>query len=190
MMETQMFIQQLMQLGFNGELRKEIEVVDDQIESVKKLAQEYRREMMEFQMKNGKIQLEIQKLVKEARHEEARELSEDFQGKHELLAKEYIEKANEALLPHQIERLRQISKQQRVKSMNRFQDEFGIALSLADELGLTKEEKDKLIETIKRTRKKYYEEVAAAKKKANEEIMGVLTKEQQEKIREILGEEV
>jgi competence protein ComGC len=44
MMETQMLMQQLMMLGHDSELRKELEVVDDQVESVKELAQDYQSE--------------------------------------------------------------------------------------------------------------------------------------------------
>ena len=188
MMETQFLMQQLMQLGFNSELRKELEIVDDQVESVKKLAQDYQNEMLEFQKTGQKFRMEIQKLVDDGDHEKARELSMEFQEKNQTLADRYIELASETLLPHQIVRLKQISKQQRVKGMSQFQDEFGIAASMADEIGLTEDEKSRLIEIIKDARKQYYEEVESAKKVANEKIMGALTAEQKEKLRELIGE--
>jgi predicted secreted Zn-dependent protease len=71
---------------------------------------------------------------------------------------------------------------------NQYSDEFGMASSMAKELGLTPEESKKLNETIKEAREEYYEAVEAAKKKANEKIMSVLTIEQKEKMKQILGD--
>jgi competence protein ComGC len=189
MMETQMFMNQLMQLGFNGELRKELEIVDDQVESVKELAQDYQKEMMEFHRENGQIGIEIQKLVKEGKNAEAAELGKDYQDRNREFSESYMDQAAEVLLPHQIKRLKQISKRQGARYSNQFQDEFGIAASFADELGLSAEEKKRLIDTIKEARKEYYTTVADAKKKANEKIMSALTTEQKEKMKEIFGDE-
>jgi len=189
MMETQMFMQQLMQLGFNGELRKELEVVDDQVESVKELAQDYQREMMEFHRDNGQIGIEIQKLMKDGKHEEATKLGEEYQKRNTEFSEDYMEKATEVLLPHQILRLKQIAKRQGAKYSNEFQDEFGIASTVADEIGLSAEEKKRLTDAIKEARAEYYATVEEAKKKASEKILATLTTEQQEKMKEILGEE-
>ena len=188
MMETQMFMSQLMQLGFNSDLREELEVVDDQVEDVKKLAQNYQKEIMEFHMENRKYMEDVQKLYQEGKHKEAQKISEEFQEKNDALSQRYMDRAAETLLPHQMRRLQQIARQQRVKSVNQFSDEFGVAASLADELGLSAAEKKRLIDTIKEARKEYYETVAVAKKKANEKIMGALTTEQKEKMKEMLGE--
>ena len=188
MLETQFLMAQIMQLGHNADMRKELEVVDDQVDGLKKLAQDYQAAMMEFHSKNSKMMVEVQQLLKDGKPFEAQKLSQQFQQKNQDLSDKYMEKASETLLPHQIERLSQISKQQRVKSMNRFSDEFGVAAALADEIGLSKEEKEKLIETIKEARKEYYEKVEALKKVANEKIMSSLTTEQQQKMREILGD--
>lgn len=189
MMETQMFMQQLMQLGFNGELRKELEVVDDQVESVKELAENYQRDMMEFHRDNGQIGIEIQKLMKEGKNEEAGKLGEEYQNRMKDFSASYMDQAAEVLLPHQISRLKQIAKRQGAKYSNEFQDEFGIAATVADEIGLSAEEKKRLTDAIKEAREEYYAIVEEAKKKANEKILATLTTEQQEKMKEILGEE-
>lgn len=188
MMETQFLMTQLMQLRHNSQLRTEIDVVDDQVEELKAMAQAYQKEIMQFAIESQDLQAKLEKLMKEGKHEEAKELGQDLQNKYVELSEKYMGQAEEVLMPHQIERLSQISKQQRVKLTNKFSDEFGIALSLADEIGLTKAEKEKLTETIKEARKKYYKEAEALKKRTNDEIMGALTLEQQEKIREILGD--
>ena len=100
-----------------------------------------------------------------------------------------MEKAKEVLLPHQIERLRQIAKRQGAKYTNEFHDEFGLTAAFADEIGLSAEEKKRLLDTIKEARNEYYATVEDAKKKANEKIMAALTTEQKEKMKEILGDE-
>lgn len=189
MMQTQMFMSQLMQLGFNDELRKDLEIVDDQVKTVKKLAQDYQKEMMEFHMQNRDLGLEIQELYQAGKHEEARQLSEEFQQKNQGFSQGYMDKAKEILLPHQIERLQQIARQQRAKNSNQFGDEFGTAISLADEIGLSAEEKKRLVDAVKAARKEYYETVNAAKTKAKEKIMSSLTTDQQAKLNELLGDE-
>ena len=189
MMETQMLMQQLMQLNFNTELRLELEIVDDQVDTVKELAQNYQREMMEFHAKHGKLAIEMQQLQRDGKQKEAQELGEKYQRLNQELSESYMTKAEEVLLPHQIQRLKQIAKRQSAKYTNQFQDEFGAVASIANEIGLSAEEKKELIDTIKQARAEYYETVAEAKKKANEKIMAALTTEQKEKIKEILGEE-
>ena len=184
-----MLMNQLMMLGHDSELRKELEVVDDQVESVKELAQDYQSEMMKFHSKNAKIGIEIQKLVQEGKAEEAQELAAEYQERNREFTESYMEKAKEVLLPHQIERLRQIAKRQGAKYTNEFQDEFGLTATFADEIGLSAEEKKRLLDTIKEARNEYYATVEAAKKKANEKIMAALTTEQKEKLKEILGDE-
>lgn len=189
MMESQMLMQQLMQLNYNAELRKELEVVDDQVEEVKELGQDYQRDMMKFHQKNAQLAVEMQKLSMAGKHKEAQELGEKYQQLNQELSDKYMEKAEEVLLPHQIQRLKQIAKRQGARFMNEFQDEFGVVASVADEIGLSADEKKRLIDTIRQARKEYYESVADAKKKANEKIMASLTTEQKEKMKEILGEE-
>ena len=187
-METQFFMQQLMMLGHNEELRKELEVVDEQVEDVKDLAQNYQKDIMKFYTDNQELGQEMQQLIRDGKMEEAQELGKQYQEKNAEFAQGYLDKANEVLLPHQIDRLKQIAKQQVVKMTNQYSDEFGMASSMAKELGLSKEETKKLNETIKAAREEYYEAVETAKKKANEKIMSVLTIEQQEKMKEILGD--
>jgi len=188
MMKTQFFMQQLSQLSFNSELKKELEIIDSQVEDVKKLATDYQKAMMEFHRTNGMMGFEIQKLHKEGKAEEAAKLGESYQEKQRSFNQEYRDKAAETLLPHQLERLEQISRQQQARFSNEFHDEFGIAASLADDIGLSSEQKDKLVEKIKEARKEYYEKVEAAKQEANDKILSALTPEQQQKIKDLLGD--
>jgi len=187
-MQTQFLMQQLMQLNFNSELRKDLELVDEQLKEATQLAKDYQKEMMEFQMENSEVQMELQQLYKDGNHAEAHELSKEYRKKYTEFTESFIDRAKETFLPHQMERLEQIATQRRVKTMNQFQDQFGVTSALSDEIGMSAEEKKRLIDVIKEARKEYYEAVAAAKKKANETIMASLTEEQKEKLKDILGE--
>ncbi len=188
-METQFIMQQLMMLGHDSELRKELEVVEDQVEKVKKLSQDYQKEMMKFYSDNREMIEEMQKLYQDGETEAAQEMGKAYQEKNREFMQGHMEKVQEVLLPHQIDRLKQIAKQQQTKLMNRFNDEFGVAVSLADELGLTAQEKKRLIDTVKKARDEYYKTVEAAKKKAKDKILGVLTTEQKEKMTELIGDD-
>ena len=189
MMETQMFMSQLMQLGYSSELRKELEVVDDQLDSVKELAQKYQQEMMEFHSKNSKLGIEIQKLYQAGKHAEAQELGKEYQQKSDEFNDNYMDKAAEVLLPHQVKRLKQIAKQQGARYTNEFQDEFGIPSAFADEMGLSAEQKKRLVDVTTKAREDYYAAIEDAKKKAMDKIMSALTSEQKEKMQDILGDE-
>lgn len=188
MMETQYLTMQLSQLSYNKDLQKELEIVGDQAEAVKKLAQSFQQKQMAFHTENRETMAQIHKLMKDGEHSEARELGEKIQDQSKSLSDERMEQLNEILLPHQTKRLLQIAMQRRIKSMNPFNDEFGIPAALADEIGLSKKEKARLMETIEAARKKYYEELETLKKEANEKIMNSLSIEQREKMRDILGD--
>jgi len=174
MLESQFFMNQLMMLGHDKALRKELEVVEEQVKDLKKLAKDYHKELTSFYTNQNSIQ-------KMPAGELQRKIIELSQG--------FMDKASGVLLPHQITRLQQIAKQQRIKLTNQYSDEFGVASSLSKELGLTEQEKEQLEEATEKARQEYYETVATAKKKAKEKIMAALTTQQQDQMNEILGED-
>ena len=155
---------------------------------VKDLAQNYQKDMLKFYTDNQESIQKMQQMFQDGDMKEATELGKAFQEKNTAFTQSYMDKVAEVLLPHQVDRLKQIAKQQVVKLTNKYSDEFGMASSMAKELDLTPEETEKLNETIKEAREEYYKSLAAAKKKANEKIMSVLTVEQKKKMKEILGD--
>jgi hypothetical protein len=89
------------------------------------------------------------------------------------------------LLPHQFERLRQISLQQQLKNN-------GEASTLADEkiaeeLGLTDEQKERLKTRSEELKKELEEKIAKLKEKAREDLLGELTRDQRKKLDEMTG---
>ena len=188
-METQFFMSQLMMLGHDEGLRNELEVVDEQVDDLKELAKNYQKDMMSFYSDNKELLEGMQKSALGDNPEDAQEMVKKFQKKNAEFSQGYMDKLEEVLFPHQIERLKQIAKQQQMKLTNKYSDEFGIAASLSKELGLTAEQEEQLNETIKDARQEYYDTVETAKKKALDRIMGTLTPEQKEKMEEIIGDD-
>ncbi len=188
-LQTQLFMHHLLQVGFSSELQEELEVVDHQVESLKELAEDYQRDMVEFRKKNVQVGLEIRKLMKEGNNEEAVKLGEESQNRNKELLERYMEKAAEVLLPDQIKRLKKIAKRRDVKYMNQPQGEFSVVATVADEIGLSMAEKERLKAAIREARKEYHATVKEAKKKAQEKILATLTPEQLENLKEIFGED-
>ena len=187
-METHFLISKIATLAYDVELRKQLDVVDDQANQLKELAKNHQTDTMKFYTDNTELITKLQGAAGKEGAEHSRELANEFNHKKAEFAKTYMDRLMDILLPHQVDRLKQLVKQQRTRLTNQFSDEFGIVASLADELGLDTEQKKSLNEAIKIARKEYYDSVAAAKKKANEKILSALTVEQQEKMKMIVGD--
>ena len=187
-METQFLMSKIATLAYDEELRKELEVVDRQAYQLKELAKNHQSDTMKFYTDNSELISKLQEAKKKKGAEHSIELAKKFNQKKADFAKTYMDRLTDILLPHQVDRLKQLVKQQRIRLKSQFSDEFGMAASLADELGLDAEQKKSLNEAIKIARKEYYDSVAAAKKKAHEKIQSTLTAEQQKKMKEMVGE--
>jgi hypothetical protein len=150
---------------------------------------EYQKAMQEVQLVNRDRTEQIQQLVADGKHQEAQQLAIEFQTEMYKLAEPSMKSVESTLLPHQLHRIKQIGLQQRAKASNKFGDEFGVALALRKQIGLTDEEFKKLEDVIADSRKEFYEKVKQLKEEANEKIMAAIPKAKQEKLKEILGED-
>ena len=184
----QMLINQLMQLGSSRALQAELEVVKEQAERLTHLARSFNSRMMKFSSENLEQIQEAAELIRSGEHAEGMKLSNQFHELQSEIMNEMMDEVNEVLLPHQVDRLRQLAKQQMARTTNPYRDEFGIAIGLAEELELTREERTHLSKTIERVRKQYYADVAELKKQANQEIMDAIPPAKRERIKEILGD--
>jgi len=181
-------VSQLMQAVGNQHLHQELEIVPDQVAKMRELAVRFQSEQANNQKRIMESQQELQQLFRDAKWEEAIELSKKMYEPMEDAARNIIEEADTILLPHQTERIRQIAKQQALKFRTHFRDEFGIPFALADELELDEATKRQLRDTTEQARKEFYEEVEKLRAKTNEKILATLPKPKQEKLKEIVGE--
>jgi hypothetical protein len=161
-----------MGLLHNADIQKEIELDSDQLEEFKNVTAEFQQQMQDHTsaLRDGK--LERDKLMEMA-------------TKMKKLKDEQTSRLKQILVPHQLERLQQISTQQ-------FLESAGTANALtskhlADHLGLTKEQIERLKARSAEVNKKLQEKIASLKAEAREEILDELTSEQKEKIKLLMG---
>jgi hypothetical protein len=151
------------------EVRKELELLDDQVQKLEKLA-ESRRENMK-QMFSG-----IENVPREERFQKMRELFQKAQQETER-------EIGRILLPHQMKRLKQLSLQLRLRG--------GTAAVLNDraqELGLTAEQKEKLREKSAELEEQVQKKYLELRKQKQVELLKTLTPAQQAKWKDLVGE--
>lgn len=154
------------------DVRKDLELSDEQIEQLEKLSEG--REPIDREA----LRSELEGLSDDQRIEKMRERREET-------AKENDEKLREILLPHQMERLKQITAQLSAQGGSR-------SLTggrLADQLGITDEQKEKIRIKSEELQKSLTEKIAALRKEMQEELLAELTPEQRAQYQEMMGDE-
>lgn len=159
----------LVNLLNNEQIRREIEVVGDQMRDIESLRESTREKMREAF--SG---------LREASPEERRERMARVQA-------DIRKELGTILLPHQMERLGQISVQMQMRG----QGGLARALSagpLAEELGVSDAQREELREKSRSVQEELREKIAELQKNAEEQLMGVLTTDQQEQLKKKMGE--
>jgi Spy/CpxP family protein refolding chaperone len=155
------------------EVQKELEMLGDQVDDIRKLLEDRRGGMRE--MFSGLRDIED----RDERMEKARELMQKAQAD---LEKE----VGKILLPHQMERAKQLAYQQRLRGG------AGRALTgggpLAEELGITEAQQEKLRAKNEELQDELRQKIAELQKEAQEKLLKVLTPQQQAKFKELVGE--
>lgn len=163
---------------FSPLMQRELEIVDEQQEKLKKLQTE--------------VTNETRDLYKTAQSEDRQEWMRKYNEIAGRLAGETDKRVREILLPHQVRRLRQIVLQTRLSGAG-----FGSAAGLtsgtvAEELGLTEEQKRDLQKKekevaaeVQRKSREFYERL---REESEEELLSVLTDAQRRKLKDLVGE--
>ncbi len=159
-------------LANNQSVQQEIELVDEQLQQIRKINQEFSEKISEHvRLGDGNMN-----------PDRGRELS--------LLIKELNEqkkaKMEGVLLPHQFDRLRQIALQTQLQRS-------GEAATLgsqqvASALGITDEQKQRIEQRASELKKDMDEKIARMKEQARETLLNELTREQREKLKAMMGE--
>lgn len=154
----------------NEKVREELEIVDDQMAELEGLQEDIRNEMRE--MFGG---------MRDSTDEERREMMEEAQER----MKEYQAKVDEILLPQQQTRLKQLM----VQSQSRGRLGGGLLSdSMKEELNITDEQAEKVTEAAEEAQKEMDAEIQKLRRAAEEKILSVLSSEQQQKYRDMVGE--
>ncbi len=157
----------------NDDIRKELELVDDQIDEIRKATEGRRPDFRE--LFSG-----FRELSEEQRSERFAEIREKMAARQKELDKTIAD----VLLPHQSRRLRQIQVQASMRG-----DAAGSLTrgALAEELKITDEQKEKLAKAREEAEKELREKIEKARKEAEQKILSVLSPGQQAKIKEMVG---
>jgi len=148
----------------NPQTRKEIELVPEQAEKLKQIADRYRQQLQELY-----APLRDPDLSQEERRKLYRELGE----KSRKLLEKTKQEIEGVLLPHQVEALKMIQLRMRAAALLR-------SPAVLERLGLTEEQKKK----IQRNREELAEKLNELQKEYFEEILEILTPEQVEKLKQ------
>ena len=155
-------------------VQKELEMTDEQIELIKELGEGRGRGQG---VDREALRAEMEGLSDEERAAKIKEMRDSR-------SKEQKEKLNEILLPHQMDRLSQLSVQ--ASAQNGARSLLGGPL--AEKLNITDEQKEQLRETAEELQKKFDEEVAKLRAEMQAKLVETLTSEQQAELKEITGE--
>ena len=185
-------------LLMSKQVQKELEIVDEQKEKLQKLADEAMQEMREGMRERF---AGLRDLPDEERRAKFDEIRKEMEGRAEKMMK----KVEEVLLPHQIDRLKQIQLQMQGGSVTSNP-------KVAEELKLTEEQKEKLRkirdelqekmrgfgekfrglrdlegEAREAKIKELREEITKLRKEGEEKALAVLTGEQRAKLEKMIG---
>lgn len=158
----------------NPSVQKDLELVGDQLKRVQEMQKEHSEEMRRQigdLKKGGSIDLDNMKKM--------REVIESLQARQK-------EELQQLLLPHQIQRLRQVALQTHMRQAG-----TAGALSnaeVAEELGISEAQIKQLKEKAKELREQLEKDVKALQEKMKESLIAELTPEQQAKLKEMIGD--
>ena len=159
----------------NESVQKDLNLVDGQLERIEEINKDFSEQMREK--------------MKEFRDEEGRFNIDGAKGFGELIAdlkNRQQEEINSILLPNQQDRLKQVARQMKMQQMG---SEKALTKMLAEELGITSEQHQRIKDKSKQLRDDLNKKIAELKANAKKELMGELTKEQRSKLEELLGDE-
>lgn len=179
-------MRQLQSLANNQKLKKELEVSDDQLEEMKEVMANY-----QSSTRSGKL-AEIGKEYGEIRRKNPKDKRLEALGKKwgeeiRVLQDKAFERVEEIFLPFQLDRIRQVAKQQNIRRTKR-SDYFGIPLSLAGDIELSSSKKEKLEKLTNKVRQEYFEEIEQLRKKKMQTILKSLSSKDRKQIEELVGD--
>lgn len=157
-------------LVHDSAIQSEIELTDDQLAQI--------REMNNIFGKELKSQIDANMRGPDGDPKRLGEIVRDVNRRQ-------AERLGEILVPHQLDRLKQISFQRN----ERMAGASGVLLSkeIAEQLGIDEEQKEKIRQRAEELRKDFEAKVAELKEGMRKELLEELTPEQQEKIEELRG---
>ena len=164
------------------DVRKELELLDDQVQQLEALEQKMRDRMRQaFPVPPAPGQAGNRE---ERRDQGAPKPQTDFRQVFEQINKETRAELAQILLPHQSKRLDQLSAQLRMQG-------GGMALlsgDVARDLGVTDEQREQLRTKVEEIEREARKQEAEIRRQAREKVIRLLTPDQQKKLKDLIGE--
>ena len=155
-------------------IRGELGLADDQWSDIQRIQQDFQKRMQET----------TQKMMEGGRFDPAR--AKEMQGAMESVRTEMKGRLAEVLLPHQQKRLEQLGRHVFMSSNDL--DEALMEGPLAEELGVTEEQKKRLRERYTEIQAETDEAIRKIRREAREKLLKELTGSQREKLADLLGD--
>lgn len=162
-------------LLMNEKVREELEVVDEQMDELTKLQDDIRSEMQNMFQGMGNVD-----------PSERQQMMDDLRKDMEDKSKSFQAKVDKILLPHQQTRLKQLVFQSQARG------QAGGSLlnseELKDQLDITPEQEDKMKEAAEKAQEEMRAKVLKLQQEAEAKIIAVLSTEQQQKYKTLVGD--
>ncbi len=160
-------------------VRKELDLVDEQISKLRDVAEKMQEDMRaQFQGFDFGSLRDLPEEERNARFAEMRKKGEEVTASAQ-------KEVDAVLLPHQRERLKQLM----VQSTMRFGADQALTNgTLAEDLGITQEQKDALAKKQQEVQASMQEKLAKIRQEAQDELLSVLTPTQQAKLKSMIGQ--
>jgi Spy/CpxP family protein refolding chaperone len=161
-------------LAMREEVQQELQLVDEQRDKVRDLMEEAR----------DRVREEIGPMFADFRDmsdEERREAFDKIRKKGEEMNAELEKDLGKVLLPHQMERLKQIDMQAKVRNSG--------AGDIAKALNLSDEQREKLEARIAEVREEMRAKIRELEAEAREKMLDVLTTEQRDQLKKLMGDQ-
>ena len=159
----------------NPSVQKDLQLVDEQLNQIRQINKDF-----------GK---RISEKVNEMRDENGNfnfSTGTDFGQLIADLKEQQKAEIENILLPNQQDRLKQVARQMKMKRMG---SEKAITKVMAEELGISDEQKKKIAEKSKKLQADLEKKIAELRAKAKKELLEELSQDQRDKLEELLGDE-
>lgn len=160
------------------EVQQELELIDEQRDKLEDVVADARQRI-------GDELRDMFAGMQDLSNEERQEQFEKIRARVEKLNKESEGDLKKILLPHQFDRLKQISVQQRVQQQGASALTSG---ELAETLNLTDEQREKLEKRAAEVQQELQEKIAQLRLEARNKMLDVLTPEQRTKLQSLMGD--
>jgi Spy/CpxP family protein refolding chaperone len=164
----------------NEDVRKELDLVDEQVTKLTAINEKVREEM--------RAQFQDLGNFRDMSDEERQTAFAEMRTKMEERTKAVQAEIDEVLLPQQRERLAQINFQSQLRRAGG--DSTGLTSDfIVAQLEMTDDQKAQITEAEAKVAKELAEKVAKARNEAREQLLALLTPEQREKFKKLMGAE-